>query len=214
MCLRIFFLLREADFALAVHSWSSEQPNCQGKMVALRLTEVINRLPSRIRDERSYALRPVWMEAGVPVFCSCRTWWLWPPLEKKLCSPTHGERLLREVRNHISPVCELVKQEAQHSFFAEDDKVRQSYVILSRTTHVFMVLTYTTSDLYHSSLSVVIRMPACLLAFLVSSGQGKIYVDLFIKFWQSYELQCPVALWFTRNKRDCCMPFLKGSIIT
>ena len=68
-----FFLLREADFALAVESWSSEQPNCLGKMVALMLAEVIKRLLSRIRDDCSYVLRLVQMEASVSIFCNCRT---------------------------------------------------------------------------------------------------------------------------------------------
>lgn len=56
--LRGFFLLREAGFALAVESWS-EQPNCLGKMVALMLMEVTNRLLSRMRDECPCVLRLV-----------------------------------------------------------------------------------------------------------------------------------------------------------
>jgi len=68
-----------------------------------------------------------------------------------------------EVRNDISQICELLKQEAQHSFFVEDDKERQSSpVILSRTNYVFMLLTGTTNSLHHSRLCCDTN--ACLFA--------------------------------------------------
>lgn len=48
----------------------------------------------------------------------------------KLCSLASGVKLLIELRN-MSQIWELLKQEAQHFFFGEDDGVRQSFVILS-----------------------------------------------------------------------------------
>lgn len=62
---------------------------------------------------------------------------------RKNCAHQALEKdLLMEVRNDISQTCEPLKQEVQHSFFAENDKVRQSSpVILSKMTYVFMVLT-------------------------------------------------------------------------
>lgn len=62
----------------------------------------------------------------------------------KLCSLVSGVKLLMELRN-MSQIWELLKQEAQHFFFGEDDGVRQSCyfeqssVILSRAIYVLML---------------------------------------------------------------------------
>lgn len=49
--------------------------------------------------------------------------------------PNPTERLQMELKNDISQIYGLLTQEAQHSFLVEDDKVRQSsLVVLIRAT--------------------------------------------------------------------------------